>query len=97
MVWIRNSAAACSIILESSGQLSFLCLKEPLYNVGMTVTINQDGQHQERFYQFWEKLFDEMSDEVLESTIYMIKEYNELNTLAKQEQGYRNSTEIFIQ
>jgi len=63
----------------------------------MNVTINQDSQHQERFYQFWEKLFDGMSDEVLESTIYMIKEYNELNTLAKQEQGYRNSTEIFIQ
>jgi len=52
-----------------------------------------DKMHQERFYEFWEKLFDGMSDEVLESTIYMIKQYDELNALAKQELGYRSSTE----
>ena len=43
------------------------------------------------FYNFWEKLIDEMPDDVLESTLMMIKKHNELNKLVKQEHGYRNA------
>lgn len=43
------------------------------------------------FYNFWEKLIDEMPDDVLEFTMIMIKKHNELNKLVKQEHGYRNA------
>ena len=48
-------------------------------------------EQKEIFYNFWERLIDEMPDDVLESTLMMIKKHNELNKLVKQEHGYRNA------
>lgn len=42
-----------------------------------------------KFYDLWEDFFDKMSDEDLEIAIYMIKRYNALNQVAKDEYAYR--------
>lgn len=55
------------------------------------MTIKDIDKHDKVFYAFWEKIFDEMPDDVLESTIVMIKEFNALNDLAKEERGYRTA------
>ena len=55
------------------------------------MTIDEQAKHDKVFYAFWEKIFDEMPDDVLESTIVMIKEFNALNQLAKEEHGYRSN------
>lgn len=49
------------------------------------------AKHDKVFYSFWEKIFDEMPDDVLESTIVMMKKFNALNKLAKEEHGYRSA------
>jgi hypothetical protein len=54
------------------------------------MTITEIDKHDKVFYAFWEKIFDEMPDDVLESTLVMIKEFNSLNQLAKEEHGYRS-------
>ena len=56
------------------------------------MTVTDRAEHDKRFYAFWEDVFDKMSDDVLESTMYMIKEFNALNALAKEEHGYRTAT-----
>lgn len=55
------------------------------------MTITEIDKHDKVFYAFWEKIFDEMPDDVLESTMVMIKEFNALNDLAKEERGYRTA------
>ena len=55
------------------------------------MTVAEIHAHEEIFYKFWERLIDEMPDDVLESTMLMIKNCNELNKLVKQEHGYRNA------
>jgi hypothetical protein len=55
------------------------------------MTITEIDNHDKVFYAFWEKIFDEMPDNVLESTLVMIKEFNALNQLAKEEHGYRKA------
>jgi hypothetical protein len=55
------------------------------------MTVAEIHTHEERFYKFWEKLIEGMPDDVLESTMLMIKNCNELNELIKQEHGYRNA------
>ena len=55
------------------------------------MTIAEIDNHDKVFYAFWEKVFDEMPDDVLESTLVMIKEFNALNQLAKEEHGYRSA------
>lgn len=37
------------------------------------MTATEIDKHDKTFYAFWEKVFDEMPDDVLESTIVMIK------------------------
>ena len=56
------------------------------------MTIAEQEKHDKIFYAFWEDIFDNMSDEVLESTMFMIKKFNALNDLAKEEHCYRNET-----
>ena len=56
------------------------------------MTNAEQEKHDKVFYAFWEDIFDNMSDEVLESTIFMIKKFNALNALAKEEHDYRNET-----
>lgn len=55
------------------------------------MTANEIEAHEEIFYKFWERLIEGMSDDVLESTMIMLNNYNELNKLVKQEHGYRNA------
>lgn len=55
------------------------------------MTVNEIDTHAEIFYKFWERLIEGMPDDVLESTMLMIKNCNELNNLVKQEHGYRNA------
>jgi len=55
------------------------------------MTVAEIDTHEEIFYKFWESLIERMPDDVLESTMLMIKNYNELNELIKQEHGYRNA------
>lgn len=54
------------------------------------MNIAEQAKHDRIFYAFWENIFDKMSDEVLESTIYMINQFNALNDLAREEHGYRS-------
>lgn len=63
-------------------------VKELDDNKSMTAT--EQAKHDKVFYAFWEDIFDKMSDEVLESTIYMINQFNALNDLAREEHGYRS-------
>jgi len=62
---------------------------EPGDNKSMTV--GEQAKHDKVFYAFWEDIVDRMSDDVLESTMYMIKEFDALNDLIKEEYEYRNS------
>lgn len=55
------------------------------------MTVAEIHTHEEIFYKFWENLIQGMPDDVLESTMLMIKNCNELNELIKQEHGYRNA------
>jgi hypothetical protein len=55
------------------------------------MTTTEIDKHDKVFYSFWEKIFDEMPDDVLESTIVMMKKFNALNELAKEEHGYRSA------
>ena len=55
------------------------------------MTVNEIEAHEEIFYKFWERLIEGMPDDVLESTMIMIENYNELNQLVKQEHDYRNA------
>lgn len=55
------------------------------------MTVIELTEHDRKFYAFWEKIFDEMPDDVLESTLVMIKEFNALNDLAEEEQAYRSA------
>ena len=55
------------------------------------MTVNEIEAHEKIFYKFWERLIEGMPDDVLESTMIMIKNYNELNQLVKQEHDYRNA------
>ena len=55
------------------------------------MTENEIEAHGEIFYKFWERLIEGMPDDVLESTMIMINNYNELNSLVMQEHGYRNA------
>lgn len=56
------------------------------------MTINESFAHEEVFYRYWERLISSIPDDVLESTIYMIKEFDDLNLLVKQEHGYRKAS-----
>jgi hypothetical protein len=62
---------------------------EPSDNKSMT--IGEQDKHDKAFYAFWENIVDRLSDDVLESTMYMIKEFDALNDLIKEEYEYRNS------
>jgi len=55
------------------------------------MTATEIDKHDKVFYKFWEKVFDEMPEDVLDSTLVMIKEFNALNKLAKEEHGYRSA------
>lgn len=46
-------------------------------------------EHDRKFYAYWERIFDSMPDDIVESTVVMIKKFNALNELAKEEQAYR--------
>lgn len=63
--------------------------KEPSDNNDMANT--EEAKHDKAFYAFWENIVDRLSDDVLESTMYMIKEFDALNDLIKEEYEYRNS------
>jgi hypothetical protein len=52
--------------------------------------ISEDKKHDDIFYRTWENIVDRMSDDVLESTMYMIKQFDALNDLIKEEYEYRN-------
>lgn len=56
------------------------------------MTIDESHIHEEVFFKYWERLISSMPDDVLESTIYMIKEFDDLNLLVKQEYGYRKAS-----
>lgn len=49
------------------------------------------AEHDRKFYAYWEKIFDAMPDDIVESTVVMIKKFNALNELAKEEQAYRSA------
>lgn len=51
----------------------------------------EEKKHDRAFFSYWENIVDRMPDDVLESTLYMIKKYNALNDLVKEEYEYRNS------
>jgi len=63
---------------------------EPSDNKSMTNT--EEAKHDKAFYTFWEDIVDRMSDDVLESTLYMIKNFDALNALIKEEHGYRTQS-----
>ena len=54
-------------------------------------TIGEDTKQDAIFYRTWESIIDNLSDEALEATMYMIKNFNELNNIVKEEYRYRNS------
>jgi hypothetical protein len=56
------------------------------------VTPGLDAKHDKAFYTFWEDIADRMSDDVLESTMYMIKNFDALNKLIKEEHAYRSQS-----
>ena len=64
--------------------------KEPRDNKSMTV--GEQAKHDKAFYSFWENVVDRMPDDVLESTMYMIKNFNALNKLVKEEYAYRTQS-----
>jgi hypothetical protein len=43
------------------------------------------------FYNIWEDIVDRLSDEELEATMHMIKNYDELNKLIKDQARYRGN------
>jgi hypothetical protein len=51
----------------------------------------EEKKHDRAFFSYWENIVDRMPDDVLESTLYMIKKFNALNDLVKEEYEYRNS------
>ena len=55
------------------------------------MTVGELDKHDKVFYNFWEKVFQDIPDDVLESTLVMIKEFNSLNEIAKEEHGYRKA------
>ena len=57
-----------------------------------SMTVGEQAKHDKVFYAFWEDIVDRMSDDVLESTMYMIKEFNALNDLVKEEYAYRTQS-----
>lgn len=59
--------------------------------------VSEFNKHSQVFYSFWEKFVDGIPDDVLESTIFMIKSSNALNELIKEEYGYRNCNELYIE
>jgi hypothetical protein len=48
-------------------------------------------KHDDIFYRVWENVVDRLSDEELEATAYMIRNYDALNKLIKEETRYRVS------
>lgn len=52
--------------------------------------VSEDKKHDDIFYRTWENIVDRLSDEELESTMYMIKNFNELNKLVRDEYRYRS-------
>lgn len=61
------------------------------------MNVREFDKHSQVFYSFWEKFVDSIPDDVLESTIFMIKNSNSLNELIKEEHGYRNCDELYIE
>ncbi len=57
-----------------------------------SMTVGEQAKHDKAFYSFWEDIVDRMSDDVLESTMYMIKEFDALNALLKEEYAYRTQS-----
>jgi hypothetical protein len=43
------------------------------------------------FYKFWEEISDKLSDEQLKATMFMIRHYDALNMVIKDEYRYRTS------
>jgi hypothetical protein len=58
-------------------------------------TIKEDDKHSDIFYAYWERVFEEMPDSVLESTIYMINSFDSLNDLAREQYDNRNCKDIY--
>jgi hypothetical protein len=55
------------------------------------MTNEELANHDRKFYAYWERIFDSMPDDIVESTVVMIKKFNALNQLAKEEHGYRSA------
>jgi hypothetical protein len=52
--------------------------------------VSDDQKHDILFYRTWEDIVDGLSDDQLTSTLYMIRNFDELNKLIKDEYRYRN-------
>jgi hypothetical protein len=68
--------------------------KEQSDNTNMETNISpkvsDDQKHNILFYRTWEGIVDGLSDDQLTSTLYMIRNFDELNKLIKDEYRYRN-------
>lgn len=53
----------------------------------------QRKNYDQIFYNAWDHIVNELSDEELEATMHMIKNYDELNQLIKDQARYRSNQE----
>lgn len=52
---------------------------------------NTNMKYEKAFYNIWEGLVNDLSEDDLDATVYMIKKYNELNKLVLDEKRYRTA------
>jgi hypothetical protein len=48
-------------------------------------------KYEKAFYNIWEGFVNDLSDDDLDATVYMIKKYNELSKLVLDEKRYRTA------